>query len=69
MKRVFGRLRSVPLMHRVRDALVNANSATAQRQKMELELRGQLTAEFAPQVAELGRLIGRDLSSLEPPAR
>jgi hypothetical protein len=69
MKRVFGRLRSVPVMHRLRDALVSANSATAQRQKMDAQLRAQLTQEFAPQVAELGRLIGRDLSAWSnPPA-
>jgi hypothetical protein len=67
MKRVFGRLRSMPVMHRVRDALVSANSATAQREKMDAELRAQLTAEFAPQVAELGRLIGRDLSAWSTP--
>src|SRR5689334_22452740 len=63
MKRVVGRLRSVPVMHRVRDALVTANSTTAQRKKMDPELRAQLTREFAPQVAELGALIGRDLSA------
>ena len=63
MKRVFGRLRSVPVMHRVRDAMVNANSTQAQRQKMDPELRARLTDEFAPQVAELGALIDRDLSA------
>jgi len=63
MKRVFGRLRSVPLMHSVRDALVSANSTKAARQTMDPELRAQLTAEFAPMVAELGALIGRDLSA------
>ena len=63
MKRVVGRLRSVPVMHRVRDALVSANSTAATRQKMDPELRARLTAEFAPQVAELGALVGRDLSA------
>lgn len=63
IRRVFGRLRSVPVMHRVRDALVAANSTQAARSKMDPELRRQLTEEFAPQVAELGALIGRDLSS------
>jgi len=63
MKRVVGRLRSVPVMHRVRDALVTANSTTAERKKMDPELRARLTAEFAPEVAELGALIGRDLSA------
>lgn len=63
MKRVVGRLRSVPVMHRVRDALVSANSTAAARSNMDPELRAQLTAEFAPQVRELGALIGRDLSA------
>jgi hypothetical protein len=63
MRRIFGRLRSMPLMHRVRDALVSANSQTAQRQKMDPELRARLTDEFAPMVRELGELIGRDLSA------
>ncbi|HEY7023914.1 MAG TPA: sulfotransferase [Candidatus Limnocylindrales bacterium] len=63
MKKVVGRLRSVPVMHRVRDALVSVNSTTTERAKMDPELRAQLTAEFAPQVAELGALIGRDLSA------
>jgi hypothetical protein len=30
---------------------------------MDPALRAALTAEFAPQVAELGELIGRDLSA------
>jgi Sulfotransferase domain len=63
MKRVMGRLRSVPVMHRVRDALVNANSTKAERKKMDPELRRLLTDEFTPQVAELGAVIGRDLSA------
>lgn len=63
MKRLFGRLRSMPVMHRVRDAMVSANSTAAARQKMDPALRAQLTDEFAPMVRELGQLIGRDLSS------
>jgi len=63
MKKVVGRLRSVPVMHRVRDALVSANSASAERQRMDPALRARLSDEFAPQVAELGALIGRDLSA------
>jgi hypothetical protein len=63
MRRLFGRLRSVPAMHRVRDALVSANSAKAERHTMDPQLRAQLKAEFAPMVGELGRLVGRDLSS------
>ncbi len=30
---------------------------------MDPDLRRQLTEEFAPQVEELGKLIGRDLSA------
>jgi hypothetical protein len=56
-------LRRIPLAHRVRDALVNANSRPAQRARMDPALRAALTVEFAPQVAELGEIIGRDLSA------
>ena len=69
MRRLFGALRRFPLMHRLRDALVSANSQTAARPRMDPDLRARLTAEFAPQVAELGSIIGRDLSPWsEPPA-
>ena len=63
LRGLFGRLRGMPLMHRVRDALVSANSRPAERPRMDPALRAALTAEFAPQVAELGELIGRDLSA------
>jgi len=63
LRGVVGRLRGLPFMHRLRDVLVSANSAPASRPPMDPSLRGQLTAEFAPQVAELGELIGRDLSA------
>ena len=63
LRGVVGRLRRNPLVHRVRDALVNANSTKAQRQTMDPALRARLTEEFAPQVAELGEIIGRDLSA------
>jgi hypothetical protein len=58
-----GTLRRVPLAHRIRDALVSANSRETKRVPMDAELRRQLTLEFKPQVAELGELIGRDLSA------
>jgi hypothetical protein len=63
LRGLFGRLRRLPIAHRVRDALVSANSGRATRAPMDPGLRAQLTAEFAPQVAELGQLIGRDLSN------
>jgi hypothetical protein len=63
LRGVVGRLRKMPLMHRVRDALVSANSTKAARSKMDPKLRRQLTDEFAPQIAQLGALIGRDLSA------
>jgi hypothetical protein len=63
LRGLYGRLRRVPLLHRVRDRLVTVNSKTAQRRSMDPQLRAALTAEFAPQVAELGEIIGRDLSA------
>ena len=63
LRGLFGRLRSLPIAHRVRDALVAANSRRAARAEMDPALRRSLTEEFAPQVADLGQLIGRDLSA------
>jgi hypothetical protein len=63
LRGLFGRLRRISALHRLRDALVAANSRAAERPKMDPELRRALTVEFAPQVAELGGLIGRDLSA------
>jgi hypothetical protein len=63
LRGLYGRLRQVPLLHGIRDRLVNANSKSARRQEMDPALRAALTAELAPQVAELGELIGRDLSA------
>ena len=63
LRGLFGRLRRIQLLHRVRDAVVNANSRPAERARMDPALRAALTAEFAPQVAELGEIIGRDLSA------
>ncbi|HUP82701.1 MAG TPA: sulfotransferase [Candidatus Limnocylindria bacterium] len=63
LRGLYGRLRQFPLLHRVRDRLVNANSRQAERAQMDPALRALLTAEFAPQVAELGDIIGRDLSA------
>ena len=63
LRGAFGALRRIPLAHRLRDALVTANSRQTKRPPMEPELRRRLTVEFRPQVAELGELIGRDLSA------
>jgi hypothetical protein len=63
LRALFGKLRSLPVMHSVRDRLVSANSRAARRAEMPPALRRRLTEEFAPQVADLGALIGRDLSA------
>ena len=63
LRSLFGKLRANPLAHRMRDRMVAANSKQAARATMDPELRKQLTGEFAPQVADLGELIGRDLSA------
>jgi Sulfotransferase domain len=67
LRALFGRLRSLSVAHRVRDALVNVNSRRAARAQMDPDLRRALTLEFAPQVAELGVLLERDLSSWSRP--
>ena len=63
LRGLFGKLRSLPLAHRLRDRLVSANSRRAARSEMDPALRRRLTEEFAPQVADLGQLVGRDLSA------
>ncbi len=63
LRRMVPWLRRFPLVHRVRDALVNANSAPEARAPMDPRLRTRLTAELAPEIEALGRLIGRDLSA------
>lgn len=67
LRGLMGRLRRVALLHRLRDRAVSANSRRAARDDMHPELRRQLTREMAPQVAELGELIGRDLSAWSRP--
>lgn len=63
LRPIYGRLRSVPYLHRIRDRVARGNVQPVKRQPMDPELRRQLTEEFKPQVEELGRLIGRDLSA------
>ena len=63
LRSIYGRLRSMPAMHRLRDRISRSNVESVKRAPMDPELRRQLTEEFAPQVKELGALIGRDLSA------
>ena len=63
LRRVVPALRRFPLVHRLRDAVVSANSVPEARRAMDPALRRRLAAEFAPEVEALGQLIGRDLSA------
>ena len=51
------------LRPRIRRALFNCNLEVRPRPPMDLELRRRLQREFEPKVAQLGNLIGRDLSA------
>jgi hypothetical protein len=62
LDRIIPTLRRVPAMHRLRLALLTANSRPVTRKPLPPELRERLTVEFAPEVQRLGDLIGRDLS-------
>jgi len=56
-----------PLHHpigRLRAGLRGWNRKSARRAPVDLELRGRLRAELAPDVARLGELLGRDLSAI-----
>jgi hypothetical protein len=50
------------IFHLIWRALQRANIRPELRSPIEPELRRRLAADFAPDVAELGRLVGRDLS-------
>ncbi|HUG49085.1 MAG TPA: sulfotransferase [Candidatus Limnocylindria bacterium] len=67
LRNCYGRLRRSALAHSVRDRLVALNSRRAARAPLDPDLRRRLTAELAPEVAELGRLIGRDLTAWSRP--
>jgi hypothetical protein len=56
-------IRRFPLAHAVRDRVLRMNSSAQHRRPMDPELRQELLREFAPQIRELGELIGRDLSA------
>jgi hypothetical protein len=68
LRRAVPFLRRFPLVHRLRDVVVSANSRSERRPPMDDALRSRLTAELAPEVEALGRLIGRDLSAWSRPA-
>jgi sulfotransferase family protein len=61
--------RLVPLVrrfgvaHRLRAAVLSANSRPEPRPALSDDLRRSLTSELAPEVARLGHLIGRDLTA------
>ncbi|HEX3220469.1 MAG TPA: sulfotransferase [Candidatus Limnocylindria bacterium] len=60
-------IRRFPLAHAVRERLLRINSTPQRRQPMDPTLRERLLAEFAPEIGELGELIGRDLAAwLQP---
>jgi hypothetical protein len=61
--RVVPVLRRFPLVHRVREGVLRMNSAARRRPAMDPGLRRRLLDEMAPEIEELGRLIGRDLSA------
>lgn len=56
------RLRRFPLVHRLRDRALRLNSTVERRTPMDPDLRRELSAEFAPEIARLSALIDRDLS-------
>jgi hypothetical protein len=68
LRRMVPVLRRLPVVHRLRDAVVSANSVPQARGDMDPELRRQLSAELAPEVEALGRLVGRDFRSWCQPA-
>ena len=55
-------LRRFPLVHRLRGAALRLNSTPARRPSMDPALRQRLLREMTPEIADLGQLIGRDLS-------
>ena len=54
-------LRRFPFVHRLRSAVLAANSRTQRRPPLDPELRRKLAREFEPEVRRIGELTGRDL--------
>lgn len=62
-------LRRFPTVRSLRSKMLALNSEATPRAPMDAVLRRELLDEFTPQIEQLGRLIGRDLSAwLERPA-
>ncbi len=60
---LYGRLRAMPWAYAIRNRVVSANNVRQRRPEMDPDLRRRLTGELAPEVADLGTLIGRNLSA------
>ncbi|HEX3220479.1 MAG TPA: sulfotransferase [Candidatus Limnocylindria bacterium] len=56
-----------PVNHLIRRSLKRLNFREQPRTMLDPQLRARLTQEMAPDVAELGELLGRDLSSWSHP--
>lgn len=64
--RLIPMLRRFPLAHRLRAAILFANSQSIERQPLDPDLRRRLTVELAPEVERLATLIDRDLTAWLP---
>jgi hypothetical protein len=61
LRRAVPWLRQFPLIHRLRRALLAANSRRLPRPPLDPILRRSLAEEFEPEVKRIGELLGRDL--------
>lgn len=63
LRRLAPALRRHPFMHAIRNRMLAANSRRVRRGPLPEPLRAKLTLALAPEVQQLGHLIGRDLSA------
>jgi hypothetical protein len=63
VRRLIPIVRRYPLVHRLRAAILSANSRVEPRRPMAPHLRRQLLEEHRVEIERLGALIGRDLGS------
>ena len=63
LRRMIPRLRRYRLVHSLRARLLALNSTEVSRDAIDPALRSRLQVELAPEVARLGHLLDRDLSS------